>query len=481
MAGQGGSFVRREVWSLAPEDPVITAYARAVAHMRERAASDPTSWSYQAAMHGSEVTPTRPLWNQCQHRSWYFLPWHRMFLYHFEQIVRAAVIATGGPTDWALPYWNYGLGGRNATLPLPFRKPTLADGSVNPLYVEARAPGINSGATLPAAATSPAPALARPHFIGAAEFGGGATAPAQFSTAGGKLEETPHNAIHVLVGGETGIMGNILTAAQDPIFWLHHANIDRIWSLWTATAGHGDPPEPRWRNQSFAFFDQSGQQVSMHCADVLETLADLGYTYDTTIPPTASPAPSPAPPSSSPPAAVSPPGPPAMQVPEPQLVGASEQSLELVGAPASISIPIDGEAASEPIAANQHVYLNVEDIEGESNPGTVYGVYANLPAGAPPDLEAAHHVGNVSFFGIERAQNPQGDEPAHNLRVAADITGLARELEARGEWVGHTLVVTFRPLTLVPPEVPDEHDPVRPPTGKDTPIRIGRVSIFYDA
>jgi tyrosinase len=474
MGGEGGSFVRREIWGLAPDDPTVLAYARAVAHMQERQPSDPTSWSYQAAMHGSEASPTQPLWNQCQHRSWYFLPWHRMFLYHFEQIVRAAVIATGGPADWALPYWNYGLGGRNAALPLPFRQPKLADGSANPLYVSARAPGINSGATLPAAATSPAPALARPHFVGAAEFGGGATAPAQFSTAGGKLEETPHNAIHVLVGGETGIMGNILTAAQDPIFWLHHANIDRIWSLWAATAGHSDPPEPKWRNQSFEFFDQAGQQVSMHCTDVLETLADLGYTYDTTPTP-------PAPPSPTPPSPISPPLTAAMPAPEPQMIGASEQGLELVGAPASVSILIDGEAAPDPIAANQHVYLNVEDIEGESNPGTVYGVYVNLPAGAPPDLEAIHHVGNVSFFGIERARNPQGDEPAHNLRVAADITGLARELEARGDWLGHTLVVTFRPLALVPPEIPDAHDAVRPAAGNDTPIRVGRVSIFYDA
>ncbi len=470
MAGGGGTFVRREVWSLAPDDPVITSYARAVAHMRERPASDPTSWSYQAAIHGSEASPEEPLWNQCQHRSWYFLPWHRMLLYRFEEIVRAAVVATGGPADWALPYWNYGLGGRNATLPLAFRQPKLADGSANPLYVGARAPGINSGAALPSAATSPAPALARPHFVGAAEFGGGATVPAQFSTAGGKLEETPHNAIHVLVGGETGVMGNILTAAQDPIFWLHHANIDRIWSLWIAAAGHSDPPEPQWRNQSFGFFDKAGQQVSMRCADVLETLADLSYTYDTTPPPSSPPPPS-TPPST----------PAAVRAPEPQLIGASEQSLELVGVPASVSILIDGKAAPDPIAANQHVYLNVEDIKGESNPGTVYGVYANLPVGAPPDLEAAHHVGNVSFFGIERARNPQGDELAHNLRVAADITSLARELEVRGEWVDHTLLITFRPLVLTPPEIPDVSDPVRLPAGEDQPIRIGRVSVFYDA
>lgn len=466
MAALTAPFVRREIWSLPPDDPIVVAYGRAVAHMRERADSDPTSWSYQAAMHGTEATASRPLWNQCQHGTWFFLPWHRAFLYYFEQITRAAVVATGGPADWALPYWNYGLGGNHATLPPAFRKPTLENGAPNPLYVSERGAGINSGAGLPPAATSPFRALARPHFIGKAEFGGGVTAPAQFSEAGGELEETPHNAVHSLVGG---LMGNILAAAQDPIFWLHHANIDRIWTVWSAAGGHDDPPEAAWRNQSFAFFDQSGEQVSRKCAEVLDTVVDLGYDYDVSEPPP--PAPPPAPPL---PTQIA-------QVPTRQMIGASEQSLELVGAPASVSVLIDPKAAPGTIAPDQRVYLNIEDIEGDANPGTVYGIYANLPAGAPADLEAAHHVGNVSFFGIERAQNPVGDEPAHNLSTAVEITPLARELDGRHEWVGHDLVVSFRPLDLTPPETPDEHDLVKPAAGDDPPIRVGRVSIFYDA
>ena len=404
-----------------------------------------------------------------------------MFLYRFEQIVRAAVAATGGPADWALPYWNYGLGGRNATLPLAFRQPTLAGGEPNPLYVEQRAAGINSGASLPAAATSPAHALARHRFTGSAEFGGNVTTPGQFWQATGRLEQTPHNDIHNFVGGE-GIMGNVLTAAQDPIFWLHHANIDRLWSVWSAAPEREDPSEPQWREQAFEFFDDGGHQVSMKCADVLDTLADLGYTYDTTPPPAAVPVPAPTPATPAPTAAAPPPpGPAAVKAPEPEMIGASQRGLELVGAPASVSILIDGQAAKQATAAARHIYLNVEDIEGDTNPGTVYGIYANLPEGAPPDLEAAHHVGNLSFFGIERARNPRGDEASHGLRVAVDITPLARELQARGQWEGHTLIVTFRPLTLTPPEVPDEQDPVRPPSGNDTPVRIGRVSVFYDA
>jgi len=451
MTEQAAPFVRREVWSLAADDPIITAYARAVELMKGRHASDPTSWSYQAAMHGTEDQSASPLWNGCQHGGWFFLPWHRMFLYHFEEIVRAAVIATGGPADWALPYWNYGLGGKKAELPEAFRNP--ADAS-NPLYVGERAPGINEGAAVPAIVASPRKALARPNFVGSAEFGGNVTRSGQFWRMTGQLEQTPHNDIHGAVGGE-GLMGNVRAAAQDPIFWLHHANIDRLWSVWAAQPGRTAPTESQWQDQSFEFFDKDGKRISMKCSEVLETASDLGYVYDTDAATDATPAKPPQP-------AVA----QAMTTLEPQMVGASEQGIALVGATASIPVKIDGKAARDAQAPNQRVYLNVEDIEGETNPGNAYGIFVNLPEGAPADLASPHHVGNLSFFGIEHARNPDGDEHGHGLRVAVEITGLADELKARGDWEDHELLVTFRPVAGAA-----EHKQ----------IKIGRVSVFYDA
>ncbi|PGG97210.1 hypothetical protein AJ79_09293 [Helicocarpus griseus UAMH5409] len=41
-----------------------------------------------------------------------------------------------------------------------------------------------------------------------------------------------HNNIHWWVGGEGGHMSQIPVATFDPIFWLHHCNIDRIWAIW---------------------------------------------------------------------------------------------------------------------------------------------------------------------------------------------------------------------------------------------------------
>jgi tyrosinase len=170
-----------------------------------------------------------------------------------------------------------------------------------------------------------------------------------------------------------------------------------------------------------------------------------------------------------------------------EIVGASESPLRLTGKATRIPIPIDSRARSAALAgvgasAPRRVLLHVEDIEGDVNPGTVYGIYVNLPKDAPAAEEEAHHVGNVSFFGIERARDPRGDEHSHGLRVTLDITKRVQELVARGEWNEDQLHVTFRPFGLVPPEAPPEAAAagVRDPqAGEDPPVSIGRVSLSY--
>lgn len=263
------TFTRRDVWTLTEDDPVVTAYADAVTALRARPASDPTSWAFQAAIHGTASSGRSPLWNQCRHGSWFFLSWHRMYLYYFEQIVRAQVIAQGGPADWALPYWNYDGEGSNS-LPLAFRS------AASPLFVRRRNPAVNAGALFPKAITSADFAMSRRVHTGASEFGGGIVQPGVlFWSETGRLEQTPHNDIHVAVGGQ---MGAPDTAALDPIFWLHHANIDRLWAQWQLS--HPDPTEAGWLEQTFEFADASGATVSTATSKIVR-IADLDYAYDT--------------------------------------------------------------------------------------------------------------------------------------------------------------------------------------------------------
>lgn len=48
-----------------------------------------------------------------------------------------------------------------------------------------------------------------------------------------------HNAVHVYIGGQmqTG------SSPNDPVFFLHHANVDRLWALYQATWGNEFPSE----------------------------------------------------------------------------------------------------------------------------------------------------------------------------------------------------------------------------------------------
>ena len=70
--------------------------------------------------------------SQCQHNCWYFLPWHRWYLYYFEQIARATLTELVAAdtfvgrkdiaSSWALPYWNYAKPGFDK-FPVEFASP----------------------------------------------------------------------------------------------------------------------------------------------------------------------------------------------------------------------------------------------------------------------------------------------------------------------------------------------------------------------
>ncbi len=472
-------YVRREIWGLesaGPFDPITLAYAQAVRTLQGRAVTNPTSWAYQAAIHGTyrAQIPGAP-WNACQHAGWFFLPWHRMYLYFFERIVRKAVLDAGGPADFALPYWNYDRPSPGNSLPIAFRTATLPDGSANPLYLASplRATNIMNGWGMPSTVTSPAGALADPDFtspIAMSSFGGGAVGPAHFDGATGAVENTPHNVIHGTIGGfgnlpncQSALMSDPNCAALDPIFWLHHGNIDRLWNVWRSMSGHLNPTQANWLNQSFEFRDENGAPVTLTGAEVLDTASQLDYIYDDQLririprPPLA-------------PKAVelqmSPP-------PPPELAAATEKPIVLTGAAVSTRLRVPAGSAgalADSVPSGRRLFLNVEDIEADANPGVAYGVYLETP-------EGDRHVGNIALFGIEemnRAERPHAGPPG--FRHTFDITAVAQELSAKGLWSAADPRVKLEPIQLIPP--PDAPaDAVAEPISHP-PVRIGRVSLF---
>ncbi|MCS3894063.1 hypothetical protein M2171_003196 [Bradyrhizobium japonicum USDA 38] len=89
------------------------------------------------------------------------------------------------------------------------------------------------------------------------------------------LELDPHGAVHNLVGGD---MGNILASARDPVFWVHHANIDRLWTVWTKMVRHANPNDAGWKQRTFTY-DQAGDMKQTAGAAV-DSEGALGYRYD---------------------------------------------------------------------------------------------------------------------------------------------------------------------------------------------------------
>ncbi|KAK4448376.1 hypothetical protein QBC34DRAFT_352975 [Podospora aff. communis PSN243] len=53
-----------------------------------------------------------------------------------------------------------------------------------------------------------------------------------FSEFSNRLENEPHAAVHLGVGGVAGDMGPQSSSPNDPLFFLHHTQVDRLWWLW---------------------------------------------------------------------------------------------------------------------------------------------------------------------------------------------------------------------------------------------------------
>lgn len=467
---------------------VLLNYAKAMQALDELPIANRNSWKFLSAMHGFDpklwiaeglIKATDPIpvdltnhtyGNQCQHGSWYFLSWHRAYLSAFEAIVAAKVKELTGD-DWALPYWNYLNSSNPNALHLPdaFLAKTLPNGNPNPLNKYPRRPGLtamkpNGGFSLDA--------MDENVFLvgsdGTLGFGGGITDDfVQFARTTGDLENNPHNTVHGLVGGETGFMGNALLAGLDPIFWLHHCNIDRLWEAWMNTSGKTMVHDPRWlngpANRSFIMPipGDDGPGVTFTSKDSLKG-GKFYRTYDDLIIGTG----------------VTPGvqavarvkmGLPNQQTIQP--IGANAAVVKVGGASVRTHIDLEPQATANSMATlgatipgNEvaRLYLSLESVRGTA-PSPLLKVYVNLPEGADPALHPDRLAGSLTLFGLNVASQPDGPHGGSGLGYTIDITDLAQRLTNAGDFDQNHLRVT-----LVPGEQISE----------DKPVTVERISVL---
>jgi hypothetical protein len=73
-------------------------------------------------------------------------------------------------------------------------------------------------------------------------------------------------------------MAEFSTVGGDPLFYLHHANIDRLWESWNRL-GNTNPTDPKFLDRKFAYGDRSGKRVDLPVSSGNRT-TQLGYEYD---------------------------------------------------------------------------------------------------------------------------------------------------------------------------------------------------------
>ncbi len=232
--------IRRNLAGLASNDPIIETYREAVAAMKALPAADPRNWANQAQIH----------FDHCPHGNWFFLPWHRAYLFYLEEICRELT----GNDEFALPYWNWT---ESPSIPAAFWGT-----AANPLFDSTRSatPASTASAAIVGAANIQSILNASDFFTFAS-----AAATAQREFAGyGVLEGQPHNYIHGFVGGNMGGYHSPL----DPIFWMHHNMVECCWVEWNLVLQNPNSNDSQWTQFTFTdnFVDRDGNPVTLSVA-----------------------------------------------------------------------------------------------------------------------------------------------------------------------------------------------------------------------
>ena len=490
---------------------MVDLYAAAVKAMQDPAINyppQPQSWTFQAYMHAVPSNPFDPAnsgglrratpqalqalqkrideiygqptantsqaawkqaaiqcWATCEHGSPYFTTWHRWYLYYFERICRKL----SGHPEFVLPYWNYASDtGSSLQLPAQFTQVSQDPDNPNVLFFDDRGIGfadgqasglqnvaMNEGGFMPYSQTQYGPALSAKQMFpsdDAQHFSIDPTDPAYLALGfTGRLECAPHDNVHDNVGGW---MQNVPSAAGDPIFYMHHCQIDRLYASWESLPGvsynfgstSSQPDESTWKTLKMgSFVDENGQLVQVKLGDAINTSA-LNYGYDNLVPPT--------------PAALT----AVLETrarPTTRLIVAAMETrnFDVQSGGSTVTLaPLAG--AARPAAAptldaspsSKPQTLVIKGIRLLRRPRAPLSVFINLPKGTAPRLNGPYYVGTLNLFhfdlgtGVPMSHAADDAHAGHDTTAAEarfDITEVLQRQRANGQWDGGPVTVTI--------------------------------------
>ncbi|MGB7833479.1 MAG: tyrosinase family protein, partial [Xanthobacteraceae bacterium] len=299
---QSARFRRWEITDPAMPPRVLASYKAGIRKMLGLAPTDPRNWYRNAMVHLFD----------CPHGNWWFLVWHRAYLGWLEVTLRDL----SGDPEFALPYWdwtktpsvptamfddvldpnngafiatfdqfrsefepaitavyasfsqaqNAQLALRRFTTPTEFWEilPQVFFDQPSARGLTATNPDLDANTRVTVATNMIRSALRTPTFAGSGspnEAAGFQSAKAANHSGGstkGILESQPHDNVHGAIGGGGGAFMVALFSSVDPIFFLHHGNLDRLWDVWTRRqTALGRPALPQgadlaaWSNEPF--------------------------------------------------------------------------------------------------------------------------------------------------------------------------------------------------------------------------------------
>jgi tyrosinase len=424
-------YLRRNISAPGFPAQVLKSYGNAISAMLKLPPSDPRNWYRNAFIHTLD----------CPHGNWWFPVWHRGYLGWFERACRDL----SADPNFALPFWDWTAQPRVprqlfqgvlnpadpayvssynaffAQLSDPMSalwKSFSADQlkvlslrgytSMSDVWTQVQNdpmfcppppvrvltsahPGFDAPTKKAVSLDTIQKALAPKDYV---SFGSD-MAPFHSKSAGfGILEGQPHNNVHNCVGG---LMEDMLSPI-DPIFFMHHSNIDRLWDVWTRKQQKLNLPTlpagadlQSWTSEPFLFFhDEKGNPVSQTTAGDYAAIGQFDYSYQSgsgeDVVTTATPQPNAAPAQSF-------------------QGGLTSRALAL-GTPAQgqVSVP---ESVLQAAAQGSAVFARVTIQSPPSVHGVSFNVFVNPPDGASGlTPESPYYAATIEFFGAHHHNEP---------------------------------------------------------------------------
>lgn len=217
-------------------------------------ATDSHSYLQIAGLHGS------PSPSYCRHGSPGFLTWHRAYILVFEKALQCI------NSKINLPFWDWS-SGPTTGVPNACSQPTYVnragDTVANPLF---------SGPLPDSTQTSRRPDINSTNFNDLASTAQTVLTNTSFSSFQSSLNSV-HGSVHVRVGGN---MGSVPFSAYDPIFYLHHCNVDRLWAKWQINNTISLPSDEA--NYELDPFNKPFS-TEWHIGSEYESTTAIGYKY----------------------------------------------------------------------------------------------------------------------------------------------------------------------------------------------------------